>query len=113
MGQGSASYDISMIKNSTTVSGKTLFEGINKSNISIIFEPDGSENNTAIKETTKSDINAEYKVELAPGKYNIIVNQTKTEEGQNYTYSYRASNVNILLAESFEYNIALAREAIG
>lgn len=113
IGQGSTSYDISMFKNSTTVSGKTSFEGINKNNISIIFEPDGSENNTAIKETISTDTNGLYKVELAPGKYNITVNQTRTEDGQNYTYSYKASNVEILLVESYEYNIALARDAIG
>jgi len=113
IGQGSASYDISLSKNSTTVSGITSFEGVNKNNISIIFEPDGSANNTAIKETIKSDTNGSYKVELTPGKYNIIVNQTKTEDNQNYTYHYKASNVQILLAESFEYNIALARDLIG
>ena len=113
IGQGTAKYDVSLSKNSTTVSGKTLFEGVNIDNISIIFEPDGSENNSAIRETKKSDTKGLYKVELAPGKYNIIVNQTRTEEDQNYTYSYRASNIVIALVESFEYDIALAREAIS
>lgn len=111
-GQGTAFYDISMNKNSTTVTGKTLYEGDKIGNISITFEPDGSENNTAVLQRITSDSNGLYKVEIAPGKYNIIVNQTVTEENENYTYSFRASNIEILLAESFEYNINLVREAI-
>ena len=111
-GQGTASYDILMSKNSTTVSGKILFENMPKANISIRFEPEGSGNNTAIKETATSDVNGSYKIELAPGRYNIIVNQTVTEEDVNYTYSFSASNVEILLLDSFEYNIALARDII-
>jgi asparagine N-glycosylation enzyme membrane subunit Stt3/protocatechuate 3,4-dioxygenase beta subunit len=111
-GQGTATFDISMIKNSTTVNGKTLFEGMNKNNISIIFEPDGSENNTAIAERVTSGINGSYKVEIAPGKYNITVNQTITEDNVNYTYKFSASNVEILLMDSFEYNINLSREAV-
>jgi hypothetical protein len=111
-GQGTATYDISMIKNSTTVNGKTLFEGINKNNISITFQPDGSANNTAIRERVTSDINGSFKVEIAPGRYNISVNQTITEDNVNYTYRFSASNVEILLMDSFEYNINLTREAI-
>ena len=113
IGQGTAKYDISVNKNSTTVSGKTLFEGVNIDNISISFEPDGSENNTAIKETIKSDAKGLYLVELAPGNYNIVVNQTRAEDNQNYTYIFRASNIQILLVELFEYNIVLAREAVS
>ena len=112
IGQGSASYDISLNKNSTTVSGITSFEGVFKPNISITFEPDDSENNTAITQYVTSGINGLYIVEIAPGKYNVIVNQTVSEEGQNYSYSYKGSNVEILLAESFEYNISMARETI-
>ena len=111
-GQGTATYDISMIKNSTTVNGETLFEGINKNNISISFEPYGSENNSAIRERAISDINGSFIVEIAPGTYNITVDQTITEDDVNYTYSFSASNVEILLMDSFEYNINLTREAV-
>jgi dolichyl-diphosphooligosaccharide--protein glycosyltransferase len=111
-GQGTATYDVSLEKKSTTVTGKTLYEGKNIANISITFEPDGSENNTAVRQKTTSDSNGLYKVEITPGIYNIIVNQTVTEDDVNYTYSFSASNVEILLEDHFEYNIILAREVV-
>ena len=112
IGQGNASYDISMSKNSSTVSGITSFDGKNKDNVSITFKPDGSENNTAVTATAKSDANGSYTVELALGRYNVtVVNQMRTEEGQNYTYSFEGS-LDILAVPSPEsYNIVLAREA--
>jgi dolichyl-diphosphooligosaccharide--protein glycosyltransferase len=112
IGQGNASYDISMNKNSSTVNGITSFDGKNKDNVSITFKPDGSENNTAVTATAKSDTNGSYTVELALGRYNVtVVNQMRTEEGQNYTYSFEGS-LDILAVPSPEsYNIVLAREA--
>ncbi len=87
LGQSSTAYDIALVKNSTTVSGLTTYNAKNIGNITVIFAPDGSSGNTAIRATAKSNVNGSYHLELAPGSYNVTATGIVTENGVNVTYS--------------------------
>lgn len=114
VGEASKSYDISLSKNSVTVSGHTSFEGTNKGNVTNIkFEPDVSVvNNTAIySRTVQSNEIGQYSLELSPGSYIVTVNHSFGENGQNYTYTF---NGTLTIEEKdiklgITYNIAMAR----
>ncbi len=87
VGEGIASYDIPLLKESITVHGTTLYNGTGKANITIAFENDPFvSNNTAIDTATTSSQNGTYTVELAPGSYVINVTMTINESGRNVTY---------------------------
>ncbi len=97
IGEGKHSYNISLTKHSTNLSGFTLYNDINIPNIiDIRFTPDRSiVNNTAIYGVTvESDETGYYTVELAPGSYNVTVDHEFTENGQNYSYIF-SSNLEI------------------
>ncbi len=88
--QGSVSktgVDIELTKHSVNLSGFTEYNNENIANLTVKFQKDRSiENNSAISMITKSDETGYYTIELSPGYYNVSINTTKQEEGQNYTY---------------------------
>jgi asparagine N-glycosylation enzyme membrane subunit Stt3 len=87
IGEGVATYNIPLLKESVTIHGSTLYKGVGKGNITIAFSSDPSvTNNTALNTGTTSDQNGTYTVELAPGSYLINVTETFNESGQNVTY---------------------------
>ena len=104
-------YNISLIKNSTTVSGFTKYAGTNVANVTeITFEPDGNVvNNTAGYGIAASNETGYYTVELAPGSYNISLNYSASEGGQNYTYTFEGKLVVPLIDKMPPYDIAMAR----
>jgi hypothetical protein len=91
IGKGKQSYNLSLTKNSTNLSGYTKYNGINIPNVTDIrFTPDGSvDNNSAIYSVVvDSDETGYYTVELSPGFYNVTVEYEFTENGQNYSYIF-------------------------
>jgi len=113
IGQGSASYDISMSKNSTTVSGFTSYAGLNIANITNIkFKPNETVvNNTAkYSRTISSDETGYYTMELSLGSYNVSVDHEFNESGQNYTYIFEGELVISEVPSNIIYNIAMVRE---
>lgn len=111
--QGTKSYDISMTKNSSTVSGYTTYSSVNAPNVStIIFAPNTAvADNTAIYTvTTSSNSTGYYVAELSPGSYNVSVSYDFNESGQNYTYTYNA-NIEANSVAPMTYNIAMTRES--
>jgi asparagine N-glycosylation enzyme membrane subunit Stt3/protocatechuate 3,4-dioxygenase beta subunit len=87
IGEGVASYNIALLKESITVQGSTTYDGIGKANITITFSSDPAvSNNTALYATTTTDRNGSYTIELAPGSYIINVTGTLNESGHNITY---------------------------
>ncbi|MEM4257800.1 MAG: STT3 domain-containing protein [Candidatus Thermoplasmatota archaeon] len=116
IGQGVATYNIALLKKSVTIQGKTLYNGLPTANISIDFIPDYSdENNTAQYASKRSDEHGRYTVELKPGRYNVTVEETRQELGQNVTYRFagyldlREDEVDIART----YDIILLREIEG
>jgi len=94
IGQGAYSYNLSLIKHSTNLSGFTKYNSINVPNVTDIrFSPDGSyENNSAIYTVSvDSDDSGYYTVELSPGFYNVTVDYVSSENGQNYTYYFKSN----------------------
>jgi len=90
IGQGVTSYDIGLTKHSVTVSGVTKSNNVPVANMTILFLTDTSiQNNTAISNSVKSNTTGAYTIELAPGFYNVTVNQTINENGQNFTYTFK------------------------
>jgi len=76
-----------------TISGYTTYDSENIGNISVLFSPDVSvDNNSAVMATAISDEDGYYTVDLAIGKYhgyyNVSVNTTIEENGQNVTYAF-------------------------
>jgi len=72
IGKGAYSYNLSLTKHTTNLSGFTKYNGINVPEITDIrFTPDGSvDNNSAIYGvTTESDESGYYSIELPPGSY--------------------------------------------
>ncbi len=92
-----ASYNITLIKKSVTVSGTTSYEGLNIDNVTIDFISDITvENNTAISESSMSDENGQYLIELTPGYYNVsAISGIISEDDKNYTYMWEG-NLEIL-----------------
>ncbi|KYK26797.1 hypothetical protein AYK20_08655 [Thermoplasmatales archaeon SG8-52-1] len=93
VGQGAYSYNLSLTKHSTNLSGFTKYNGINAPNVTDIrFTPDNSvENNSAIYSVSvDSDETGYYTIELSPGFYNVTVDYEFTENGQNYSYIFKS-----------------------
>jgi hypothetical protein len=90
-----ATYDISLTKESVTITGITSFDGTNIDNVTLIFDEDTSVvNNTALSAEIKSDENGAYTVELSPGSYNVSASSDLiTDEAQNFTYEWTGSLV--------------------
>ncbi|MGF3585020.1 MAG: STT3 domain-containing protein [Thermoplasmatota archaeon] len=111
IGEGTRNFDISLKKESVTVNGVTKCDGINVANISIDFLKDMSvKNNTAVYNSAKSDEEGRYIVELAPGTYNVSVEQTVLEGGKNVTYTFSRELV-ILPDETVKtFDIDLVKE---
>jgi asparagine N-glycosylation enzyme membrane subunit Stt3 len=87
VGEGTASYDVALTKQSVTVSGSTTYNGARKGNMTILFTKDlRVANNTAITRNIKTDAHGNYTIELAPGSYNVSVEERVNESGQNITY---------------------------
>ena len=105
-GQGTATYPISLNKNSSTVTGTTSYNGLNVPNVSIALK-----NDTYIYAiTTKSDETGYYTVELTPATYTVTVEHDFIKDGQNYTYKF-AGTLEIVSAPSdVTNNIAMTRE---
>ena len=55
--------------------------------MTIFFAKDlNIKNNTAITTSVKTKANGIYSIELTPGSYNVTVEETVNESGQNVTY---------------------------
>jgi len=99
-----------------TVSGYTTYESENIGNISVIFSPDASvDNNSAVPAAATSDVDGYYTVDLAVGKYNgyynVSVNTTIEENGQNVTYVFTGYLEPVQMGEGRRsFNIVLAKE---
>jgi len=112
MGEGVKTFDISMIKETVTVSGSTTYNGANKDNITINFSPDfGVENNTAIPALAMSGENGDYIVELVPGTYTVTVDEGPVNENsQNVKYTFTGQLEVKDTDVSKTFNVILTRE---
>lgn len=111
IGQGTASYNISLTKVSVTVSGSTTYNGSGKANITIFFTKDlDVQNNTAITTSVKTKVNGMYTIELTPGSYNVTVEELVNESGQNITY-ISTGRIAVSSGDAPKvFNMVLARE---
>jgi dolichyl-diphosphooligosaccharide--protein glycosyltransferase len=112
IGEGTASYNIALTKVSVTVSGSTTYNGVGKTNITILFSKDlRITNNTAVSKNVKSDSNGSYTIELTPGSYNVSVAEVVNESGQNITYTGNAGQIILTSGDAPRVlNILLTRE---
>ncbi len=111
IGQGTASYNISLTKESVTVSGNTTYNGVAKGNVTVVFTKDLNVlNNTAVTTSVKVKTTGLYTIELTPGSYNVTVEERINESGQNVTYV----STGLLTVSPGQaprvYNIVLTRE---
>ncbi|MBN1860159.1 MAG: glycosyltransferase family 39 protein [Candidatus Thermoplasmatota archaeon] len=112
IGQGMATYPVALVKESVTVQGATLYNEIPTANLSISFARDDTiENNTAVFTSTTSNENGTYSIELAPGSYNVSVEEIVNESGQVFLYTGTASLTVGLGDEPQKLDILLTREA--
>lgn len=109
MGEGIKTYPIELVKHSVTVSGTTTYNGVNKANITIGFsERFDIANNTAIDQSALSTITG-YTVELAPGFYNVTIEELVNESGHNVTYTF-TGQLTVLPTDTVKtFNIVLTR----
>jgi hypothetical protein len=111
MGEGIKAFDISLTKQSVTVSGNTKYDDTNIGNITIFFLPDVDiVNNTAVYAEAVSDENGSYVAELMPGTYNVTVDELVNESGQNVTYTFSEELVVEADDVSKSFDIILTRE---
>lgn len=111
MGEGVKAFDVSLTKQSITVTGNTKYDNTNKGNISILFLPDEDVvNNTAVEAITVSDEDGSYVAELMPGTYNVTVDELVNESGRNVTYSFTGELVIQADEISKSFDIILTRE---
>jgi hypothetical protein len=111
IGQGAASYNISLTKVSVTVKGSATYNGSGKVNMTIFFTKDlNVQNNTAITTSVKTTVNGMYTIELTPGSYNVTVEELVNESGHNVTYT-STGRIAVSNTEAPKvFNIVLARE---
>jgi len=108
IGEGAKTFDISMEKQSFTVTGATKYAGSNVGNLPISFLPETIvENNTAAWASTESKTDGLYIVELMPGEYTVRVSYTVNESGVKATYKYEGE---LTVSTDREYEIALTKE---
>jgi dolichyl-diphosphooligosaccharide--protein glycosyltransferase len=111
IGQGTATYNISLTKVSVSVSGSTTYNGLGKANMTIFFTKDlNVQNNTAITNSVKTKANGVYTIELTPGSYNVTVEQTVNESGLNVTYTGTGQIVVRSGEAPRVFNVVLTRE---
>ncbi len=112
LGEGTATYNIEITKESVTVRGNTTYNDKGKGNITIVFSKDlRYANNTAVTKNVKSDINGSYTIELIPGSYNVTVMEIVNESGQNITYTGTAGQLSLNKGDASRIlNILLTRE---
>ncbi len=116
IGQGKASYQITLIKKSVTIRGRTLYNNLPVTNVSIDFMPDlTTENNTATYVPEQSDEQGYYHAEVMPGVYNVTVEEMRTENDQNIVYRFtRVFEVREDEIDTIKtYDIILTREIKG
>ena len=88
IGEGTASYNLTLTKASVTVSGSTTYNGVGKANMTVIFTKDlAVENNTAVTTSVKANASGVYTIELTPGSYNVSVDELLNESGINVSYT--------------------------
>ena len=111
IGQGAASYNLSLTKGSVTVSGNVTYKESGKANMTIFFTKDiNVQNNTGITTSVKTNANGKYTIELTPGSYNVTVETTVNESGQNVTY-VSTGRLSVTRGEAPRiFNIILTRE---
>ncbi len=111
IGDGTASYNLSLTKVSVTVSGSTTYTGSGKANMTIFFTKDlNIKNNTAITTSVKTKADGIYSIELTPGSYNVTVEETVNESGQNVTY-FGTGQIAVSSGEAPRvFSLILARE---
>jgi hypothetical protein len=105
IGQEPQKRDFDLEKVSARVTGVTTYEGKIINNVSIEFK---GERVTPFRVT--SDETGSYRLELEPGSYNVTVDYTVTEDGQNYTYTFTGYLEIITVPDLVTYNIEMARE---
>jgi len=111
IGEGVKAFDISLTKQSITVTGNTKYDNTNKGNITILFLPDiNVVNNTALEAVIASYEDGSYVAELMPGTYNVTVEELVNESGQNVTYTFSQELVILSDEISKTFDIILARE---
>jgi len=111
IGEGTASYDITVTKVSVTVSGSTKYNGAGKANMTILFSKDlGIAENPAVTKSVKTDRNGNYTTELTQGSYNVTIEELVNESGQNITYTYTGQLILSSGETSRIYNILLDRK---
>jgi phage tail sheath gpL-like len=111
IGEGTASYDITVTKVSVTVSGSTKYNGAGKANMTILFSKDlGIAENPAVTKSVKTDRNGNYTTELTQGSYNVTIEELVNESGQNITYTYTGQLILSSGETSRSYNILLDRK---
>ena len=100
-GQETASKDFTLVKESVTVTGKTLYEDSGVDNVTINFIKDISViNNTAISADVKSGVDGSYNIELTPGTYLVSIDEKEAIDSDK-TYIYKASEgLKLTLSES-------------
>jgi asparagine N-glycosylation enzyme membrane subunit Stt3/protocatechuate 3,4-dioxygenase beta subunit len=91
LGQGAISYNVYLIKESITVNGTVTYNAVGKANMTLLFQRDlRVANNTATSKSVMTDKDGKYTIELAPGAYNVSIDQMVNESGVNVTYSATA-----------------------
>jgi hypothetical protein len=111
VGEGTATYDIDLTKESVTVRGSTTYDGLGKANMTIFFTKDTNvQNNTAITKNVKADSKGNYTIELTPGTYNVTVEEIVNESGVNFTYTATSRIVLNVGDTPRVFNIVLTRE---
>ncbi len=111
VGEGTATYDIALTKESVTVLGSTTYNGLGKANMTVFFTKDTNvQNNTAITKNVKADSKGNYTIELTPGTYNVTVEEIVNESGVNFTYTATSRIVLNVGDTPRVFNIILTRE---
>jgi asparagine N-glycosylation enzyme membrane subunit Stt3 len=111
-GSGSAFYNISLVKESITVTGNVKYNSEGKANMTVRFTKDNTvPDNTAVTKNIITDQYGFYTIELRPGSYNASVEELVNESGVNVTYTGsghiklevgdRAKVVNIFLSREY------------
>ena len=107
-GQGSTTKDFALTKETVTVSGTALFNGVGIENVTIDFNTNTEvfDNNAKFKRAT-SDSNGDFEVELKTGSYLIVAESEKfNESGVDYYYTYtealNLTSSDILLGRPFD-----------
>jgi uncharacterized membrane protein len=110
-GQGVATYNLQLIKQSVTVSGTATYNTLGKANMTLLFSKILTvANNTAITTNAKTGTTGTYTIELTPGSYNVTVETLVNESGQNFTYRGTAQ-ITVFTGEAPRtLTIALTRE---